>query len=60
VWGARRQLNLVYGGGAVVLAGYAGVLFHSWWAFAAVLPAVLWVHVRHRSIRLAGRRRRRW
>jgi hypothetical protein len=57
-WGARQKLNAVFAGGAVVLAGYAGALFHSWWAFAACLLAILWVHVHHRSIRLAGRRRR--
>ena len=57
--GLHWSAAALVGGGAVVLAMYVGGLFQSWWAFAAILLAILWVHVGTGGIRLGRRRGRR-
>jgi len=53
--GARRKLNQLYATGAVVLAGFLGLVFQSWWAFAAFLLGLIGLNVWGGSIRLARR-----
>jgi hypothetical protein len=46
-----QPLHIIY----VVLAGFLGLAFQSWWAFAAFLLGLLGLHVWGGSIRLARR-----
>ncbi len=52
---ARRKLNQLYASGAAILAGWLGLVFQSWWAFAAVLVGMLALNVWGGTIRLARR-----
>lgn len=35
--GARRKLNQLYATGPLIVAGFVGLVFQSWWAFAGSL-----------------------
>ena len=52
---ARRKLNQLHATGAALLAGWVGLVFQSWWAFAAVLAAGVGLNVWGGNIRLARR-----
>ncbi len=52
---ARHKLNQLHASGAVVAAGLLGVVFQSWWAFAAFLAGLLGLNVWGGNIRLARR-----
>jgi hypothetical protein len=52
---ARRKLNQLYATGAMLLAGFLGLVFQSWWAFAAFLIGGVGLNVWGGNIRLARR-----
>ena len=54
---ARKKLNSMYGGGAALLAAFVGLVFQSWWVFAAALGVFLVMHVQAGNIRPAPGRR---
>ena len=45
---ARRKLNQLHATGAVVVAGWLGLAFQSWWAFAAVFSRSSFLVIRSR------------
>jgi hypothetical protein len=53
----REKMNALYVVGAVVLAGYIGLLANSWWWFAVVLALLVALNVYAGNIRLASNRR---
>ena len=54
---ARRKLNSMYLTGVVVLAGFIGLGFQSWWAFAIILAFLVVLNVEAGNIRLTPARR---
>ena len=52
---ARNKLNQLHAPGAAAVAGWVGLAFQSWWAFAASLAGLLGLQVWGGSIRLARR-----
>ena len=52
---ARRKLNQLHATGAAAVAGWIGLAFQSWWAFAAFLIGGVGLNVWGGNIRLARR-----
>jgi hypothetical protein len=54
---ARRKLNSAYTTGSLLLGGFIGLSFQSWYAFAVGLFLLLMLNIEAGNIRLAGSRR---
>ena len=57
VMNARRKLNSAYMSGSLLLSGWVGLCFQSWYAFGIAMVLLVVLNIESGNIRVAGSRR---